>query len=59
MAKNLSPATFAHNTFKSPLLANYSPYELVFCTKPHLLNLETMFDIKVSGTIKRILKYVK
>ena len=34
-------------------LANYSPYELVFGRKPKmLLNLETMPDIKVSGTYK-------
>ena len=34
-------------------LANFSPYELVFGRKPKLLlNLETMPDIKVSGTFK-------
>ena len=47
----LSLATFAYNTFNSPNLANYSPYELVFGRKPKmLLNLETMQDIKVTGT---------
>ena len=36
-----------------PNLANYSPYELVFARKSKiLLNLETMPDIKVSGTYK-------
>ena len=46
-------ATFAYNTFNSPNLANYSPYELVFDRKPKLfLNLETTPDIKVSGTFK-------
>ena len=51
--KYLSLATFVYNTFNSPNLANYSPYELVFGRKPKmLLNLETMPDIKVSGTFK-------
>ena len=51
--KYLSLATFAYNTFNSLNLANYSPYELVFGRKPKmLLNLETMPDIKVSGTFK-------
>ena len=48
--KFLPLATLAHNTFNSPNLANYSPYELVFSTKPKiLLYLETDPDIKVSG----------
>ena len=39
--KYLSLATFAYNTFNSPNLANYSPYELVFRIKPKiLLNLD-------------------
>ena len=51
--KYLSLATFAYNTFNSLNLANYSPYELVFGRKPKmLLNLETVPDIKVSGTFK-------
>ena len=34
-------------------LANYSPYELVFGTKPKIqLNLDTTPDIKVAGTFK-------
>ena len=51
--KYLSLATFAYNTFSSLNLAHYSPYELVFGRKPKvLLNLETVEDIKVSGTFK-------
>ena len=46
-------ATFAHNTFNSPNLANYSPYELVFGRKPKLLlDLETDPDMKISGMHK-------
>ena len=46
-------ATLAHNTYNSPNLSNYSPYELVFGRKPKLLiNLETDPDIKVSMTYK-------
>ena len=30
-------ATLAHNTFNSPNLSNYSPYELVFRRKPKSL----------------------
>ena len=51
--KYLPLATFAHNTFHSPNLANYSPYELVFGrTLKLLLDLETDPDTKVSGTYK-------
>ena len=35
--KYLSLATFAYNTFNSPNLGNYSPYELTFGRKPKLL----------------------
>ena len=46
-------ATLAHNTFNSPNLSNYSPYELVFRRKPKLLlDLETVPNIKVSATYK-------
>ena len=49
--KYLPLTTFAYNTFNTPNLANYSLYELIFGRKPKLLlNLETMPDIKVSGT---------
>ena len=51
--KYLPLATFAHNMFNSPNLANHSPYELVFGRTPKLLlHLETDPDVKVSGTYK-------
>ena len=51
--KYLSLATFTYNTFNTLNLANYIPYKLVFGRKPKiLLNLETMPDIKVSGSFK-------
>ena len=49
----LSLATFAYNTFNSPNLGNYSPYELTFGRKPKLLlNVDSNPDIKVSRNIK-------
>ena len=55
--KYLLLATFKYNTFNSPNLANYTLYELVFGRKPKiLLNLETMPDIKVTGTFKEYYK---
>ena len=51
--KYLSLATFAYNTFNSPTLGNYSPYELTFGRKPKLLlNVETNPDIKVSRNLE-------
>ena len=51
--KYSSLATFTYNTFNTPNLTNYSPYKLVFGRKPKiLLNLETIPDIKVSGSFK-------
>ena len=51
--KYFSLATFAYNTFNTPNLAIFSPYELVFRRKPKvLLNLETTPDIKLAGTFK-------
>ena len=51
--KYLPLATFTHNTFNSSILANHSPYELVFGRKPKLLlDLETDPDVKVSGTYR-------
>ena len=48
--KYLPLATFTHNTFNSPNLANHPPYELVFGRKPKLLlDFETNPDVKVSG----------
>ena len=50
-------ATLVHNTFNSPNLSNYSPYELVFGRQPKLLlDLETDPDIKVSATYKEYYK---
>ena len=55
--KYLSLATFSYNTFNTPNLVNDSLYELVFRRKQKmLLNLDTMPDIKVSGTFKDYLK---
>ena len=52
--KYVSLATFAYNTFNSPNLGNYSPYELTFGRKPKLLlNMETNPDIKVSRNFKK------
>ena len=43
----------AYNTFNTPNLANFSPYELVFGRNLKLfLNLEAMPDIKLSGAFK-------
>ena len=52
--KYLQLATFAYNTFNTPNLGNYSPYELVFRRKPKsLLDQESTPDIKVSGIFKK------
>ena len=46
-------ATFANDIFNTPNLGNYSLYGLVFGRKPNsFLNLESMLDIKVSGTFQ-------
>ena len=51
--KFLSLATFAYNTFNSPNLGNYSPFELTFSRKLKvLLNTETNPDIKVSTNVR-------
>ena len=51
--KYVSLATFAYNTFNTPNLGNYSPYELTFGRKPKLLlNIETNHDIKVSRNFR-------
>ena len=42
-----------YNTFNTPILANYNPYELVFSRKVKVLSyLETNPDIKVPGMFK-------
>ena len=57
--KYLSSATFAYNTFKSPNLGNYSPYELTFGRKPKLLlNVDTNPDIKVSRNFREYYKFL-
>ena len=48
--KYLSLATFAYNTFNSPNLGNYSPYELTFGRKPKLLLNNP--DIKLSRNFR-------
>ena len=46
-------ATFAYNTFNTPNLGNFSPYELAYGRKPRpLLKLDSNPDIKVSGTFR-------
>ena len=51
--KYVSLAMFAYNTFNSPNLGNYSPYELTFGRKPKLLlNVETNPDVKVSRNFR-------
>ena len=58
--KYLSLATFAYNTFNTPNLRNYSPYELTFGRKPKvLLNLESNPDIKASKTFKEYYELFK
>ena len=53
-------ATLAHNTYNSPNLSSYSPYELVFGRKPKLLlDLETNPDIKVAATYKEYYERLK
>ena len=58
--KYLPLATFAHNTFNSPNLANHFPYELVFGRKPKLLlDLETDPDVRVLGTHREYLMQLR
>ena len=54
--KYLSLATFAYNTFNSPNLGNYSPFELTFGRKPKvLLNTETNPNFQSLNKFQRIL----
>ena len=54
--KYLSLAMFTYNTFNSPNLGNYSPYEPTFGRKPKLLlNVTSNPDIKVSKKFQGIL----
>ena len=51
--KYLSLATFAYNTFNTPNLGYYSPYELTFGRKPKLLiDVESNLDNKVSRSFR-------
>ena len=51
--KYLFLAMFAYNTFNTPNLGNYSPYELTFGRKPKLLlNVESNPDIKASRNFR-------
>ena len=51
--KYLWLATFAYNTFNTPNLGNYRPYELTFARKPRpLINVKSNPDIEFSGTFK-------
>ena len=57
--KYLSLAKFACNTFNSPNLGNYSPYELTFSRKPKLLlNVDTNPDIKVSRNFREYYEFL-
>ena len=51
--KYLSLSMFEYNTFNSPYLGNFMPFELTFGRKPKLLlNVETNLDIKVSRNFR-------
>ena len=57
--KYLSLATFAYNTFNTPNLGNYSPYELTFGRKTRsLINLDSNPDIEVSGTFREYFEFL-
>ena len=52
-------ATFAYNTFNTPNLGNYSPYELIFGRKPRpLLNLDSGTFKEYYELLNKILKYL-
>ena len=65
--KYLSLATFTYNTFNTPYLGNYIPYDLSLGRKPRpLINLDSYPDINVSGTFReyyeflnKIIKYLQ
>ena len=51
--KYLPLATLAYNTFNTPNLGSFNPYELTYGKKPRpLLNLDSNPDIKISGTFR-------
>ena len=56
--KYISLASFAYNTFNTPNLGNYSPYELTFGRKPRsLLNLDSTPHIKFQEHLESITSY--
>ena len=58
--KYLPLPALTHNSFNSPNLANYSPYELTFGRKPKILiDIETDPDIKVSGNFTEYSKLLE
>ena len=58
--KYLPLATFSYSTFNTTNLGNYSPYELTYGMKPKpLLNLDSIPDIKVSGTFREYYESLK
>ena len=57
--KYLSLATFTYNTFNTPNLGNYNPYELMFGRNPRpLINLDSNPDSKVSGTFREYYEFL-
>ena len=51
--KYLPLAMFTYNTFNTPNIGNFSPYELTYGVKPRpLLSLDSNPDIKISGTFR-------
>ena len=54
--KFLSIATFLYNTFNSPNLRNYSPYELVFGRKLRILiDIETIQTLRFLACLRTII----
>ena len=53
LPKYLLLAPFVYNTFNTPNVENYSPYELTFGRKPRpLITLDSNPDVKVSGVFR-------
>ena len=58
--KYLPLVTLAHNTFNSPNLANYSPYEPAIRRKPKILiDILTDPNIKISGNFTEYYKLLE
>ena len=58
--KYLPLATFTYNTFNTPNLGNYSPYELIFGRKPRsFFKLNPTVDIKVSESFTEYYELLK